>query len=100
MQKLVNLTFDLHQRSPHRKDALVHEDHFPVEFLKISPLEPKILAFLVSRDGNLPKTFHPFKTHPLSNFELNFLPVECHQRRQQLHQIKKNNIHPPKTSER
>jgi hypothetical protein len=30
--KLVALTFDLHQRSPDGKDALVHEDNFPVEF--------------------------------------------------------------------
>jgi hypothetical protein len=75
MLKLVTLTFDLHQRSPHGKDALVHEDQFSVEFLKISHLEPKILAFFVSGGGNLPKTLHPYRTHPLSNFKLKFLLV-------------------------
>jgi hypothetical protein len=73
--KLVTLTFELHQQSPHGKDALVYKDHFAVEFSKISQLEPKILAFLVSRRGNLPKTLHPYRTHPLSNFEMNFLLV-------------------------
>jgi hypothetical protein len=86
MLKLVILTFDLHQKSPHGKDALVYEeDHFPVEFLKISQLEPKILTFLVSGGGNLPKTLHPSRTHPLSNFELNFFRGECHQHWKQLH---------------
>jgi hypothetical protein len=32
MLKLVTLTYDLHQRSSDEKDALVGEDHFPVEF--------------------------------------------------------------------
>jgi hypothetical protein len=72
---LVTLTFDLHQKSPDGKDALVYEDHFPDEFLKISQLEPKILVILVSGGGNLHKTLHPCRTHPLSNFELNFLLV-------------------------
>jgi hypothetical protein len=75
MLKLVTLTCDLHQMSPHGKDALVYQDHFPVEFLKISQLEAKILAFLVSGRGTLPKTLHPYRTHPLPNFELNFLLV-------------------------
>jgi hypothetical protein len=75
MLKLVTLTFDLHRRSSHGKDALVYEDHFPVEFLKIYQLEPEIMAFLVSGGGNLPKTLHPYRIHPLSNFELNFLLV-------------------------
>jgi hypothetical protein len=66
---------DLHQRSPHGKDALVYKDHIPEEFLIISQLEPKIWAFLVSGRGNLPKTMHPYRIHPLSNFELNFLLV-------------------------
>jgi hypothetical protein len=71
--KLVTLTIDLYQWSPDGKDALVYKDQIPVEFLKISQLEPKILAFLVSGGGNLPKTLHPYRTHPLLNFELNFL---------------------------
>jgi hypothetical protein len=75
MLKLVTMTFDLHQRSPRGKDALVCEDHFPGEFLKISQLELQILAFLVSGGGNLPKTLHPYRTHPLLNFELKFLLV-------------------------
>jgi hypothetical protein len=50
--KLETLTFDLHQRSRNRKNTSVHEDHFPAEFLKISQLEPKILAFLVRWGGN------------------------------------------------
>jgi hypothetical protein len=37
--KLVTLTFDPHHKSPNGKDALVHEDHFPVKFLKITQLE-------------------------------------------------------------
>jgi hypothetical protein len=75
MPNLVTLTFDLHQRSLHEKDALVLEDHFPVEFLKISQLESKILALLVRRRGNLPKILYPYRTHPLLNIELNFLLV-------------------------
>jgi hypothetical protein len=90
--KLVDLTFNFHQRSPHEKDALVHEDNFAVEFLEISQIEPKILAFLVSGGGNLPKTWHPFRSHPLSNFELNFFTRECHQHRQQLHQISSKSV--------
>jgi hypothetical protein len=77
MLKLVTLNFDLHQKLLHGKDAIVHKDHFPVEFFKISQLEPKVLAFLVNEGGNLPKTLHPYRTQPLSNFELNFLLVNA-----------------------
>jgi hypothetical protein len=69
--KLVILTFDLHQRSPHGKaDALPYKGHFSVDFFKISELESKILAFLVS---GMPKPLHPYRIHLLSNFKLNFL---------------------------
>jgi hypothetical protein len=62
--KFSDIDPDLHQRSPHGKDALVYEDHFPVEFLIISEQEPKILAFLVSEGGNLPKTLNPLEPTP------------------------------------
>jgi hypothetical protein len=62
--KYANISdFDHHKRSPDGKDALVY-DHFPLEFSKISQLEPKVLAFLVSGRGNLPKTLHPYRNHP------------------------------------
>jgi hypothetical protein len=75
MLNLVILTLDLHQRSPNGKDALVHEGPFPVEFLKISQLEPKILAFLVSGGGSLLKALQPYRTQPISKFELNFIDI-------------------------
>jgi hypothetical protein len=84
----VTLTLKQHHRSSHRKDALVHDDHFPIDFWKIFQLQPKIFAILVGGVCNLIKTLHPNRIGTLFlGILTQILAGECHQCGQQLHQV-------------
>jgi hypothetical protein len=74
----VTLTFKQHHRSQYRKDALVHEDHFPVKCLRISQLERNIFAFLVGGDAICSKLCTAMEQALLEVLTQNF-DGECHQ---------------------